>query len=177
MKLSSRTAFSLFAAVVFFAALGFVFDGVVSAHDEDAACGKECKKQLARLRAATAKYHDVEEAVVDGYVPFGECVALPSGPAMGIHYVNMQKVLDGQVSVTEPEVLVYIPESDGSVRLVAAEYMVPQAMVTERPELYGQHFHQGPMETWTLHAWVWRNNPDGMFADFNPKLSCPSVQQ
>src|SRR5688572_13768725 len=116
MKLSSRTAFSFFAAVVFFAAIGFVFDGVVSAHDEAGECGKECKKQLAELRSATAKYHDVEEALADGYAPMGECVALPSGAAMGIHYVNMQKVLDGELSITEPEVLVYLPEADGGLR-------------------------------------------------------------
>jgi hypothetical protein len=177
MKSSKKFVLSLFAAVVFFNALGFVFDTAVSAHDEGAGCGQECKKQLADLRAATAKYHDVEEAVVDGYVPMGGCVALPSGPAMGIHYVNFNKVIDGQVSVTDPEVLVYIPESDGSLRLVAAEYMIPIALSPEAPELYGQQFHPGPMETWTLHAWVWRNNPEGMFADFNAKLSCPAVQQ
>ena len=177
MKLSNKTVFTFVAAVIFFAALGFVFDGVVSAHDGDAACGRECKKQLADLRAATAKYHDVEEAVADGYLPMGGCVALPTGPAMGIHYVNMPKVLDGELSITEPEVLVYIPEPNGGLRLVAAEYMIPQASTPELPELFGRHFHPGPMGTWTLHAWVWRNNPDGMFADFNPKLSCPAVQQ
>ena len=177
MRLSSRSAFSFFAAVVFFAAIGFVFDTVVSAHDEPGECGKECKQQLAELRSATAKYHDVEVALADGYAPLGGCVALPNGPAMGIHYVNMPKVLDGTLNITEPEVLVYLPESDGSLRLVATEYMIPQAMTTELPELFGQSFHPGPMGTWTLHAWVWRNNPDGMFADFNAKLSCPAVQQ
>src|SRR5215204_1265529 len=155
MRLSSRTALSFFAAVVFFAVIGFVFDSVVSAHDEAGECGKECKKQLADLRSATAKYHGVEEALADGYAPLGGCVALPSGPTMGIHYVNMQKLLDGELSITEPEVLVYLPEADGSLRLVAVEYMIPQAMTTELPELFGQSFHPGPMGTWTLHAWVW----------------------
>jgi hypothetical protein len=23
---------------------------------------------------------------------------------------------------------------------------------------------------WTLHAWVWRNNPDGIFAPLNPRV-------
>ena len=177
MKLSNKTVFVFFAAVAVFAVLAFMFDQPAAAHDGDAGCGQECRRQLAEVRAATAKYHDSEIAVIDGYVPVGGCVALPSGPAMGIHYVNFQKVLDGTVNVKDPEVLVYIPEADGSLRLVAVEYMIPQAMVTELPELYGRHFHPGPMETWTLHAWVWRNNPDGMFADFNPKLSCPPVQQ
>ena len=177
MKLSNRSVFVLYAAIAVFAAVAFILDRSAAALDDDAGCGKECRKQLAEVRAATAKYHDVEEAVVDGYVPASPCVALPTGPAMGIHYVNMDKVLDGQVNVSDPEVLVYIPESDGSLRLVAAEYMIPQVVSPEAPQLYGRHFHPGPMETWTLHAWVWRNNPDGMFADFNPKLSCPAVQQ
>ena len=177
MKLSKRSVFVFFAAAALFSAVAFIFDQTTAAHDDDAVCGTECRKQLAEVRAATAKYHDVEEAVAAGYVPASPCVALPTGPAMGIHYVNFDKVTDSSLNVNEPEVLVYLPEADGGVRLVAVEYMIPQAMVTELPELYGRKFHPGPMGTWTLHAWVWRNNPDGMFADFNPKLSCPAVQQ
>jgi len=25
-----------------------------------------------------------------------------------------------------------------------------------------------------LHAWIWQNNPDGMFKDWNPSGSCAS---
>ena len=172
MTLIKKAIFSFTAAAALFAAFGFIIDRTASAHDGDEACGQECRKQLAEVRAATAKYHDVEEAVIDGYVPVSGCVALPTGPAMGIHYANIQKV-DGEISVTEPEVLVYLPETDGSLRLVAVEYMIPKVLSPALPELYGRHFHEGPMDTWTLHAWVWRNNPAGMFEDFNSKLTCP----
>lgn len=160
------------AAAAIALAFSSAFDSGVLAHDGDEACGTECRKQLARVRAATAKYHDVDEALLDGFVPVSGCVALPTGPAMGIHYANLQKV-DGELDVAEPEILVYAPEEDGGLRLVAVEYMIPKVLTPGVPELYGRHFHDGPMDTWTLHAWVWKNNPAGMFEDFNSKVSCP----
>ena len=98
MKLISKALFSFMAAAAIAVAFGTYFDISVSAHDGDETCGTECRKQLAQVRAATAKYHDVEEALIDGYVPVSGCVALPTGPAMGIHYANIQKV-DGQIDV------------------------------------------------------------------------------
>ncbi len=175
MKLISKALFSFMGAAAIAVALGSYFNYSVSAHDGDETCGVECRKQLAQVRAASAKYHDVDEALVDGYVPLSGCVALPTGPAMGIHYANLQKV-DGEIKLDEPEILVYLPETDGGLRLVAVEYMIPKVLAPELPELYGRHFHEGPMDTWTLHAWVWRNNPAGMFEDFNSKLRCPAAQ-
>ena len=174
MKLITKALFSFMVAAAVAVAFGSIFDGAVLAHDGDETCGKECRKQLAQVRAATAKYHDVNEALVDGYVPVSPCVALPTGPAMGIHYANIQKV-DAEIDVNDPEILVYAPEADGELRLVAVEYMIPKVAVSGVPELYGRHFHDGPMDTWTLHAWVWRNNPAGMFEDFNAKVSCPAA--
>jgi hypothetical protein len=109
MKLISKSLFAFMAAAVIAVAFGAYFGSEVSAHDGEASCDKECRKQLAEVRAATAKYHDVNEALLDGYVPVGGCVALPSGPAMGIHYVNIQAV-DAELDVAEPEILVYAPE-------------------------------------------------------------------
>lgn len=175
MKLISKALFSFIAAAAIAVAFGSYFDNSISAHDGDERCGMECRRQLAQVRAATAKYHDVDEALLDGYVPVGGCVALPTGPAMGVHYVNIQKV-DGEINVNDPEILVYSPEADGGLRLVAVEYMIPKVLVSDLPELFGQPFHDGPMDTWTLHAWVWKNNPAGMFEDFNPKVSCPAAE-
>jgi hypothetical protein len=52
-------------------------------------------------------------------------------------------------------------------------------VVTPAPELFGQAF-QGPMPGhfpgmpwhWDLHAWIWANNPNGLFEQWNPALSC-----
>jgi hypothetical protein len=173
MKLINKSVFKFMAIVGLFAAFVFVFDGVATAHD-GADCGQECRAQLAQVRAATAKYHDVQTAIADGYAPLSPCVALPSGPAMGIHYVNIPKV-DATLDVADPEVLIYLPDAEGDLTLVAVEYMIPTAYSPNAPQLMGQHFHPGPQSTWTLHAWIWRNNPSGMFADFNPKLGCPAA--
>ena len=174
MKLITKAIFSFTAAAALAVAFSSAADNNVSANEGDGTCGNECRKQLAQVRAATAKYHDVEEALLDGYVPVSGCVALPTGPAMGIHYANLQMV-DGELDVTKPEILVYAPEEDGELRLVAVEYMIPKALAPGLPELYDRHFHDGPMDTWTLHAWVWKNNPAGMFEDFNSKVSCPAA--
>ena len=47
------------------------------------------------------------------------------------------------------------------------------------PVLFGRSFdayHAGHIESmawhWDLHVWVWANNPSGMFAPFNPALTC-----
>lgn len=41
----------------------------------------------------------------------------------------------------------------------------PEALVYEpRP---------APFADFELHAWIWKGNPNGVFADFNPKVSCP----
>jgi hypothetical protein len=39
----------------------------------------------------------------------------------------------------------------------------------------GRDLHFNPsVGQWVLHAWVWSPNPDGMFADMNPRIgACP----
>ena len=77
---------------------------------------------------------------------------------------------------TKPELLMYIPTENGGMRLVASEYAVPNN-VTPVPSLFGQTFHPAPpgVPLLILHAWVWEANPSGVFADWNPNLSCPSL--
>jgi hypothetical protein len=56
--------------------------------------------------------------------------------------------------------------------------MVPAAMWdaenTDPPQVLGQSFHlDESLGMYVLHAWVWKNNPAGMFEDWNPDVSCP----
>lgn len=150
-----------------------------------AACGAS-EPTADSVREATEKYKDVQVALADGYLPTDECVASPAG-AMGLHYVNPPLIADGEIDPAKPDVLQYIPDGDG-VRLIAVEYMMPvgapgadvPASPPEAPTLLGQRF-DGPMEGhnpqmpphYDLHAWVWEENPSGMFEDFNPSVSCP----
>ena len=135
--------------------------------------------QLAQVRAATARYHDVEVALADGYVlpPGSPCVEGPEG-AMGYHFVNLgrlgQLLADDTLALnpTAPEALLYIPGPDGQLRLVGVEYLHPRG-----GELFGQplaDFSPPFGEETALHVWLWQANPAGMFAAYNPNLSCPA---
>jgi hypothetical protein len=122
--------------------------------------------QLAGVRSATAAYHDVDAAIADGFAPTDHCVAGPDG-AMGYHYINLARVFDGRLDPAEPEVLLYAPQADGTPRLVGVEYLS-----LTPTSLLGVELEPGPGGTFALHAWVWQANPSGVFAGFNPTLSC-----
>lgn len=140
---------------------------------------------LAEIRAATARYHQVEAAIADGYASTVACAALPGVGAMGIHYVNAALRDDADFDATHPEVLVYEPQKNGQLRLVAVEYLVwranwDAAHPGTSPSLLGNDFYRsfGPAahglpDHYELHAWLWRHNPDGMFAQWNPNVTCP----
>lgn len=130
---------------------------------------------LQDVRKATARFHSVAQAEAAGYAVFADCFDDPALGGMGQHYVN-QSLLDdgGQVDPTKPEALVY-EVRDGSLKLVAVEWIVNQADVTQAPDPLFEHGHFHPFATfYVMHAWIWRDNPSGMFADYNPDVAaCP----
>ncbi|HYW31608.1 MAG TPA: hypothetical protein VE869_08885 [Gemmatimonas sp.] len=146
---------------------------------------------LAAIRAATAKYHRAEVAMAEGYINTGECVASPAG-GMGIHFVNPGLMGspapngDATFEPTRPEVLVYEPMKNGQLQLVAVEYLVwrapwdaahpttpPSFLGAEFDKSFGQASHGLP-DHYELHVWLWRHNANGVFAAWNPKVSCPA---
>jgi hypothetical protein len=144
----------------------------------------DVNKGLAQVRQATAKYHEVGNALAGGYLPTEHCVAVPGVGGMGYHYVNPGLVGDPSVDPLKPEVLLYAPKNNGGLKLVGVEYLVVDAdqdLSTDgdRPNLLGVAFN-GPMEGhepgmpvhYDLHAWIWKANPNGVFADFNPLVRC-----
>ena len=136
---------------------------------------------LQLVKSATARYHSVEQAIADGYLPPppGACIASPFG-AMGYHFENQALMRDGVLDPTRPEILLYERKANGQFSLTGVEYYMEADRVTSAPVLFGQTFH-GPMaphhpgmEThYDLHVWLWKPNPSGMFADWNPRVSCP----
>ena len=131
---------------------------------------------LAALRHATARFHDVDRAVAAGYAPLLACFDKPGVGGMGQHYAK-GSLIDGTVTATKPQALVYEVDGD-ELNLVAVEYIIPYAFVpatAEAPRLFGQNFHHNDaLGLWALHAWIWRHNPLGMFADYNPNVDlCP----
>jgi hypothetical protein len=120
---------------------------------------------LAALRQATVAFHDVAAAERAEYQKFLPCFDSGNG-GMGQHYVDLGRV-DGVVEAERPEAMVYEVGAKGRPHLVAVEYIVPDTL--PRPTLYGQEFHHNTaLGLWVLHAWIWKANPAGVFADYNP---------
>jgi hypothetical protein len=139
---------------------------------------------LARATAATARFQDVNAALAAGYVKASECVAEPGLGGMGFHYLNPAYAADQIIDPAKPELLVYAPRPNGKLRLVAVEWFradADQNLLTydDRPSLAGIPFN-GPMLGhspgmpihYDLHAWIWKHNPAGTFAQYNPKVGC-----
>lgn len=138
------------------------------------------QRNLAELRRATAPFHNIDKAEEADYdTPITPCWYHSELGSMGYHYGNLA-LLDGIVELLKPEALMYEPGPGGHYRLVGMEYIVPMdAWDGEgNPTLLGQEYH--PNETlglYTLHVWLWRNNPNGMFSAWNPKVSCEYAQE
>lgn len=136
------------------------------------------QREIAELRALTAPFHRFETAVQAGWdTRITECFSHPELGGMGYHYGNPDYI-DGRVDALEPELLLYEPQKNGNMRLVAVEYIVPFDAWTssEPPQLFGQSFSRNEaFGIWALHVWHERNNPRGMFADWNPKVTCDNA--
>lgn len=149
---------------------------------------------IARAMHATTSYRDIAVARRAGYallkdangVACIEMTGMPKMGAMGIHYAKSALVGDGAVEVTRPEALVYEPGADGKRHLVALEYVVVKsawdAHHSARPSLFGHTFNFTPSGNryglpafYSLHAWIWKDNPTGMFSMWNPTVSCATA--
>jgi hypothetical protein len=169
--------------------LGVSFDAATAQAEE------ANKADIEALKKSLAKYEDYTAAVRDLYLSTVGCVYYagekisgamfyPKG-AMGIHFVNVPSV--GQkLDPMHPNVLIYEPTRKG-LRLVGAEWLVPLTPdIKAPPKLFGQTF-MGPMEGhypliprefvhYDLHAWLFRDNPNGMFSPTNPNVKCNKAE-
>lgn len=134
------------------------------------------------VRQATARFQDVETAKQAGYSLLYGCVSNTQAGAMGIHFANSTLVSDGELDAQHPEALIYEPKRY-KLQLVAVEYVVLadawNAKHQTPPVLMGQLFNYmsspnryGLPAFYELHVWAWKNNPSGVFADWNPQVSC-----
>jgi hypothetical protein len=132
-----------------------------------------------KVRAANERFADAAQAVAEGYAPI-PCVSGVEGGAMGIHYVNQVLIDDAKIDIGHPEAVMYEPGPDGSMALIAVEYITPTGPAaldghlfsfTNAPNRYGlPPFYE-------LHVWAWKDNASGAFADMNPDVSCAAVAQ
>ena len=155
-----------------------------------AAAQDQHKAQIDALRKSLEKYQDYKVAVRDLYLSTVGCVHYSGEKianhmeyakgAMGVHFVNL--TVKGPPDPMKPNVLIYEPVGK-KLKLVAVEWLVPLTPDTKQaPSLFGQTF-MGPMEGheplipkefvhYDLHAWLFKDNPLGMFAATNPKVNC-----
>jgi hypothetical protein len=147
-----------------------------SAAREAAGVGDE----IGQLRAATARFHDIEAAKDAEYVvALTGCYVDEIGGrgAMGFHFGKGSAINNPTVNQLEPEALLYEPQKNGRLRLVGVEFLVPYTLVPRSsptpPTAFGQTFKQNDtFQVWALHVWAWKNNPSGIFADWNPDVTC-----
>jgi len=138
------------------------------------------RDELATVRQVTAPFHDFNVARAAGWsAKITSCLVDPGGAGgMGFHYGNVP-LIDGTARVDAPQLLLYEPGENGLLRLVAVEYIIPYSFHSRDaapPVLFGQQFLQfDAFQVWGLHVWVWKNNPSGMFAPWNPRVSCDNT--
>ena len=123
---------------------------------------------IASARKATARFHRVEQAEAEGYINLNFCEE-----GEGCHWLN-PSLLDGEFDPAKPEILLYLQDGDGW-RLVGVEYVIPLSL---SPGVTPEGF-PGVADTWRedsegvglweLTAWIWLNNPNGMFEQHNPR--------
>jgi len=133
------------------------------------------------LRRATERFNRLGEAQAEGYAIFGGCFSDSVQGGMGQHYANNALIADSAISLKSPELLLYETDADGRQRLVAVEYIVfvdewQAKGHTAPPRLFNTDFHINPTllakPFYLLHAWVWKQNPSGLLADWNPRVTC-----
>lgn len=125
--------------------------------------------ELQQAHAATARYSNINNAFGDQYQDIGLVMQ-----NMGYHFLKAG-LIDSVFDFRKPEILVYNKKPNGSFELVALEYAVP--IDPQNPNTPPQGF-TGDADIWdfntlnsgwwTLHAWVWEKNPDGVFNMTNP---------
>jgi hypothetical protein len=168
---------------------------------------------LEAVRAATERFRDVNVALAEGYLrdPTNSCetadmMGLPKEEgAMGVHYfrpdllgiTEVEPLVNGTGTHTDflnPGVLIYEPQADGSMELVAVENLTfmkawEEGGNTAPPSFHGVAYDRmvndpsteldeahGFAAHYDRHVWVYRENPNGVFAQFNPAVSCEHHQ-
>jgi hypothetical protein len=134
----------------------------------------EFNTTIAELRRATARYHNVNAALADGFELVEECEERPGADPVGSVFANLDRLVDGVIDASHPEALFYEPGENGQMNLVGVELVVPADLWTEEdpPEFLGTPFEREDEFVFGLHIWIWRHNPNGLFAFGNPRVSC-----
>ncbi len=164
---------------------------------------------LEEVKAVVARYSDVDVAIAEGYTTDNKCVTAAmlgfpaSMGAMGLHYVRRDllglpdkpvgrvKGTGTHTDFRRPAMLVYEPQPDRSLRLVAVENLVfasawhQTAGHKSPPQFHGRTYPllkddpatkvdeaHGWEPHYEQHLWVFRDNSNGAYSPFNPAITC-----
>lgn len=138
---------------------------------------------LTRATLASSRYLGEPASTAAGYVPDRYCVSDPAGGG-ALGYPHFNHAYDNSLDPEKPAALLYEDDASGRRRLVALEWVVMDRdgkVETEddRPSLFGQPFKgpipgrfKGQKVHYALHVWLWKPNPAGLFATYNPEVHC-----
>ena len=148
------------------ALLSLLWTGSVSAADGQ-------RSLVEQVRAANDRFKDVAVAVSEGYAAI-PCASGTDGGAMGVHYVKAT-LIGESVDLKAPQAIMYEPAADGSMQLIAVEYITTKGPASLGGQLFNfngapNRYGLGPF--YELHVWAWKANLRGAFADMNPAVSC-----
>ena len=129
------------------------------------------EEEVEQIIQATSKYLNFETATNDGLIDVSGYV-----PNMGFHYLN-PALADGTFDLLKPEIVLYLPDDNGELQMVAVEYSIipndPSSPGSPPAGLTGDidewHFNE-IIGHWQLHVWTVMENPDGIFASFNTDI-------
>jgi len=143
--------------------------------------GGHTANQLKKVERVTAPFKDLRKAKAAGYVQAGACT-IGRGGSMGVHFINPALLGDPKLDLKKPELLLYEPQENGHMKLVAVEWMQLDDG-QPAPRLMGRTFN-GPMNHngrapwhYDLHVWTVRHNPRGTFSQYNPRVSCAAADE
>jgi len=138
---------------------------------------EQIQRLAATLRRVTARYHNIEVATRDHFVLLHDCEVRLNDEPVGTVYVNLDRLTDGVINPEKPDALIYEPSAKG-LKLVGVEFAIPFTLWPQPnpPQLLGTTFQrEDEFGVFALHAWVWRRNPNGIFAETNPRVTCSSA--
>jgi hypothetical protein len=154
-----------------FSLLLFINAFIACSNDDDEVQLAQWELEVNQLKAATSKYVDVNVATNEGFIDVSGFV-----PNMGHHYL-LPPLADGTFELEKPETLLYAPDNNGNMEFVAVEYVVPIADLNNPgspPEGFTGDLDEWEINAnigqWQLHVWIGKENPDGIFAPFNPAI-------
>lgn len=137
--------------------------------------GADAVGALTAMAEATGRYHDLELAKREGFVFLHGCEVRGDEGPVGIVYIHVGRLMDGVIDPAAPDGLIYEPRKNDKPKLIGVEFAMPYALWSNQqpPSFLGRTFQaEDEFGVWGLHVWLWTVNPEGLFAESNPRVAC-----